>query len=349
MADKMRAIAKTAPGPGAECIELPIPEITEDEVLIKVVYGAICGTDIHRYVWNDSAKNDPRSKDRFPRILGHEFAGEIVQVGNRVRGWKTGDRVTAETHVPCGQCHLCRTGNSYNCLNLHGFKNGVFAEYAVVDAASLVRIPDTISYREAATFEPFTVGVHAIESTEVFGRTVLVTGAGPIGLYVMKLAMLNGARQVIVTDLSEYRRELARKLGADYVLDAADNDLENKIRDLTDHMGAEIVAECSGANMAMRLALDTICKCGTLLMLGMTSEPLTVDVNRDIITKGTVIKGIYGRRIFDNWETTLNLTGSGKVELSEFITHEFSMFEEFKQAFELAAGGKSGKIVLFTT
>ena len=341
----MKALAKTKPGPGASVIDVEVPETEDGEVLVKVRNCAICGTDTHRYYWSGAARNDARSKDRFPRILGHEFSGEIVKLGAGVKDYSIGDRVTAETHVPCGKCSLCRSGRSYNCLDLKGFKNGVFAEYAVINASSLIRLPDDLPFRTAATLEPFCVAVHAVSGVDLLGKSVLITGAGPIGLYVLKLAVLKGASKIIVSDTSSYHRELAARMGAGVCLDAKAPEVFDVIMKETGGFGAEVVFECSGSTKAVRLGFDALRKCGLYLMLGMADEPFELNINSDIITKAAEIRGIYGREIFNSWVTALSLLESGSIEISDVITHDYKLFNHYEEAFDLAHEGLSGKIV----
>lgn len=346
MEDKkmMWAVAKVGPSHGAALIKIPVPSPDADEVLVKISACAICGTDVHRYQWQ-GMKNDPRARDAFPRVLGHEFCGEVIALGSKVEGIELGQRVTSETHVPCGKCFLCKSGNGHNCQNLHGFKNGVFSEYAVIPSKTLIKIPDSISDDVAATLEPFSVAVHAMEYSNVFGDTVLITGAGPIGLYTILLAKAAGASRIYVTDISAYRRNHAVKAGADVVLDPEVEDIAHYIRSETDGLGVGTVFETSGSRSAFASAFDAVRKCGTMVVVGLPSEPLTIDITKYFVYKSLHIHGVYGRTIFKSWETALHLLASGRVETESLITHRFNLFNEYEKAFSLAEQGKAGKIV----
>lgn len=340
----MRAVAKTKPGMGAELIWMPVPLPAPDEVLIKIRSCAICGTDVSRYYWR-GMKNDPRARDAFPRVLGHEFCGTVVAMGNRVEGVQTGERVTSETHVPCGECFLCKSGNGHNCQNLHGFKNGVFSEYAVIPAKTLIKVPDTVSDEVAATLEPFSVAVHAMEYADVLGDTVLITGAGPIGLYAIQLAKAAGAARIYASDVSTFRRELAAAAGADVVLDPTQENVAERVVNETDGLGAGIVFETSGNATAFSGALDAIRKCGTLVVVGLPSAPMMIDVSKYIVHKSLHIHGVYGRSIFRSWERALQLLATGRVPVGDVITHRLQLMDEYEKGFALAAEGKSGKVV----
>lgn len=340
----MKAVAKTEPGLGAELIRLPVPTPKPDEVLVKIGACAVCGTDVNRYYWK-GMKNDPRAKDAFPRVLGHEFCGTVAALGSSVKGIRLGERVTAETHVPCGECFLCRSGNAHNCQNLHGFRNGVFSEYAVIPAKTLIRVPEGMPDEVAATLEPFSVAVHAMEYADVLGDTALITGAGPIGLYAIRLARAAGASRVYASDVSAYRRELAAAAGADAVWDPVREDVASAVMQETGGLGVGTVFETSGSEAAFGSALDAVRKCGTLVIIGIPSAPLTIDVGKYIVHKSLHIHGVYGRSIFRSWERALQLLSSGKVDTQSVITHRLRLAEDFEEAFALAAGGMSGKIV----
>ncbi|HEY8345243.1 MAG TPA: alcohol dehydrogenase catalytic domain-containing protein [Bacillota bacterium] len=342
----MKAVVKTKKERGAEYMDLPIPKYGPKDVLIKVKACAICGTDIHMYQWNKWAQeNMERSYGPLPRILGHEVSGEVVEVGAQVTKVKPGDVVAAETHIPCGQCFLCRTGKEYNCLNLTRFKDGVFSEYAVIPEYSAETVPTNISPEMACLFEPFGVAVHATSKVRMVGDSVFIIGAGPVGLFCTLLAREMGASRVIVSDVSEYRLGLAEKAGADYVFNPNQVDIVKEVYKLTDMNGAGIVIETSGNVVATKQGFEALRKCGSVVMVGLPSKPLELNAGSDIVWKGATVYGSYGRDNFTSWEIAKNLLGNKRVDLTPFITHRFG-FKDFQEALELAEAGNTGKVLL---
>lgn len=344
---RMKAVAKTGPVPGAEVIELDVPRPMPDEVLVRITTCAICGTDVHRYQWNESARSGPGGSGPFPRILGHEFCGTVAALGERVDNLQIGDRITAETHRPCGKCWQCRNGYSFNCGQLRGFRGGIFAQYAVIPASLAVKVPACITDEAAATLEPFGVAVHAMECADVAGDCVLVTGAGPIGIYAVKLARAFGASTVIASDISAYRREMAAAAGADILIDPSHDDIIAASRN--ERGGVGTVFECSGNTAAIVSALDAMRKCGTMLMMGLPSDKLELDVGKHIVYKAARIIGVYGRSIFRSWDTALSLLSSGRAEIDSVITHRLSLFGDYEEGFSRAERGEAGKVVFHLT
>lgn len=344
--ETMRVIAKTGPARGASVIELPVPVPEKDELLVRINACAICGTDIHDYTWNEQGKAFfAQGGNHYPRIMGHEFAGQVIALGEEVTGFSIGDRITAETHLPCGKCYQCRNGNSYNCENLRGFKAGVFSEYAVISEKLAVHVPDSFSDDEASTLEPFGVAVHAMKNVDVTGDTALVLGGGPIGIYLVMLLKAMGASLIAVSEISEYRRDMALKAGADIVIDPRDEDVASIVRKLTGGLGAGTVFDASGNVNAIRSGFDALRKCGTVVMVSLPSEPLILDVAKDIVLKAASIYGVYGREIMTSWDKAIGLISSGAVDIRPVITHNLSLFEEYDKGFKLASGGQSGKVV----
>ena len=345
---KMMAIVKTKRGKGCEYLEVPVPqEVGPDEALIKVHSMAICGTDIHAYVWNEWAQNNfEKAYSGFPRIMGHEFAGEVVKIGSLVDNIKVGDRICCETHIPCGKCYLCRTGNAYNCVNIKRFKDGVYGEYALVPASLCMTLADNMDWDQGTVMEPFSVATHATSQVRVVGDTVLVVGAGPIGLFTIQCAKAMGASQIFASDVSEYRRNLAITAGATIALDPTQCDVVEEVKKATDGLGAGTVFETSGNVGAIKQGFEALRKCGHMVMVGLPSKPLVLDAANDIVWKGAVIHGIHGKEEFLSWEISKGLISSGRVDVMPMITHRFKM-SEFEEAFELAAAGKTGKVVLY--
>ena len=344
---KVKAIVKTKAESGAEYTTFEIPGMGPRDVLVKVKACAICGTDVHIYDWNEwAAGNFFRAYGKLPRVLGHEFAGEIVEVGRDVTKVKKGDRVSAETHISCGKCFLCRTGKQYNCQNIKRFKTGVFAEYAVIPEFSAEKIPDSIPYHIAALFEPFGVSVHAASYVRLVGDTVAVIGSGPIGLFCIVLAKAMGASTIIATDVSDYRLSLAEKAGADYLLNPTTTDVVSEAIKITGGLGTGVVFETSGNVKAMKQGFEVLRKCGAYVMVGLPSEPLVLDAGADIAWKGAVVYGIHGRDTFTTWEIAKNLLVAKTVDLEPFITHQMP-FSEFEEAFNLCKQQQTGKVILY--
>jgi threonine 3-dehydrogenase len=344
---KMRAIVKTKPEIGAEYLEVDVPVVGAGEVLVKVRACAICGTDIHIYQWNNwAAANVPRAYGGLPRIMGHEFCGDVVEVGPNVTKVKVGDRIAAETHIPCGQCFLCRTGKQFNCQNVRRFKNGVFAEYALIPEFSAEKIPHDIPYEVAALFEPFGVAVHGASHVRMVGDTVSVIGVGPIGIFCIVMAKIMGASTIFASDISDYRLSLAKIAGADYILNPNKEDVVSKIKGLTEGLGVGVVFETSGNVRGAKQGFEMLRKSGSYVMIGLPSEPLVLDAGSDIVWKGANVYGIHGRDNFTTWEIAKNLLTKNKIDLKHFVTHRFK-FEEFKKAFDLCQIGETGKVILF--
>jgi threonine 3-dehydrogenase len=343
---RVKAIVKTKEARGAEYSIFELPEIGPKDVLVKVKACALCGTDLHIYEWNEWAtKNFIQSYGPLPRVLGHEFSGEVVEIGSQVKKVKPGDRVSAETHIACGLCFLCRTGNAYNCQNLTRFKTGVFGEYAVIPEFSAEKIPEGIPYNIAAMFEPFGVAVHGVSLTRMMGDSVAVIGCGSIGLFSILLAKATGAFRIIASDVSDFRLSLAKKMGADVVLNPTKGDVVEQVKEMTEGLGAGIVIESSGNAKAMKQGFEMLRKCGFYVMIGLPSERLVLDAGADIIWKGATIYGVYGRETFKTWEIAKNLLIDKKVDIEPVITHQFS-FEKFEEAFRLAISGQTGKVIL---
>jgi len=343
----MMAVVKMKKERGAEYSEVPVPEVGPDEVLIRVRAAAICGTDIHTYQWNAWAQaNVEKAYSALPRIMGHEFSGDVVKIGSLVTNTKIGDRVCCETHLACGECYQCKTGDSYNCQNIRRFKNGIYADYALVPAACLVKIPDTMTYDQASVMEPFSVATHSISKVQMVGETVCVVGAGPIGLFIVKIAKAMGAVKVFVSDVSEYRLNLAKQSGADYVFNPSECNVVNEVKNLTEGLGCGVVFDTSGNVKAIKQGFQVLRKCGFMVMVGLPSEDLVLDASDDIVWKAATVYGIHGREIFKSWEISKNLIGSGIVKIDDLLTHRFKM-SEFKKGFELAEAGITGKILFY--
>jgi threonine 3-dehydrogenase len=344
MKGNMKALRKMTPGPGLEMQDVPIPAIKSNEVLIKVYKRAICGTDLHIYKWDEWSQN--RLKP--PVTTGHEFYGEIVEAGKDVRHYKVGDIVTAEMHIVCNQCFQCRTGNAHLCENvviLGVDGDGCFADYIAVPESNLWRVPKGIDPEFAAIYDPFGNAVHTVMAGPTVGKAFLILGGGPIGIAAIPVCKAAGASLVLVSEVMPFRQELARKMGADRVIDPAKENVEEVVRSLTNGQGVDAVLEMSGHPAAIAQGFRCIRKNGRYSLLGIPAKPLSLDLAKDIIFPGITVQGINGRRMYETWYQMDALLVSGKVDLKPLITHHFKM-AEFKKAFEIGLSGNAGKIIL---
>ncbi len=344
MTGKMKALRKMKPGPGLEMQQVPIPAIKGNEVLIKVRKRAICGTDLHIYKWDEWSQN----RIKPPVTTGHEFYGEIVEAGADVRHYKAGDLVTAEMHVVCNQCFQCRTGNAHLCENvviLGVDGDGCFADYLAVPESNLWRVPKGIDPEWAAIYDPFGNAVHTVMAGATVGKTFLILGGGPIGIAAIPVCKAAGASLVLVSEVMPFRQELARKMGADRVIDPTRESVEEVVRALTGGQGVDAVLEMSGHPAAIAQGFRSIRKNGRYSLLGIPAKPLSLDLAKDIIFPGVTVQGINGRRMFETWYQMDALLVSGKVDLKPLITHRFKM-ADFAQAFEIGLSGNAGKIIL---
>lgn len=341
-AGTMRALAKTHPGPGAELIERPIPTPGPGEVLLRVESASICGTDLHLFTWDDWAAENLVP----PRILGHELAGTVAATGSGVTRVREGDLVGVESHLFCWECAQCRRGEMHLCRDLRVIgvhTDGGFAERVVIPEANAIE-SNGLDPAVVALQEPMGNAVHAAFVEPIEGRSVLVTGCGPIGLCAVGIAKTAGASLVIATDTEPFRLELARAMGADLALDGSDPATEHRILEATGGDGVEVVLEMSGAAVALDQALRVITRGGRISLLGIFGEPPRVDLSERVIMQGLRLYGIYGRRIYDTWERTQALLRGG-LDVSPIITHRLPL-AEWERAFELIESRHAGKVVL---
>jgi len=339
----MRALAKTHAGPGAELIERPAPAPAAGEVLLRVDAASICGTDLHLYTWDEWAAENLVP----PRILGHELAGTVIGTGAGVTRVREGDLVGVESHLFDWTCAQCQRGDMHLCRNLRVIgvhTDGGFAEQVVIPEANAIE-SNGLDAAVVALQEPMGNAVHAAFAEPIEGRTVLVTGCGPIGLCAVGIARAAGAALVIATDTEAYRLELARTMGADLALDAVDPSTQDRVFEETGGDGVEVVLEMSGASAALDAALRVITRGGRVSLLGIFSEAVPVELSDLVIQKGVRLHGIYGRRIYDTWERTQALLRSGALDVSPIITHRLTL-DEWEQAFDLVASRHAGKVVL---
>lgn len=338
----MKALSKLRPEPGIWLTEVAEPEPGPNDIKIKIHKTAICGTDVHIDTWDAWAqKTIP-----VPMVVGHEYAGEIVAVGQEVRGYAVGDRVTGEGHITCRHCRNCRAGRRHLCRNTIGVgvnRPGCFAEYLVIPAVNAFLIPDGISDDLAAIFDPFGNAVHTALSFDLVGEDVLISGAGPIGIMAAAVCRHVGARHVVITDLNDYRLDLAKRMGATRTVNVGREDLRGVMQELGMTEGFDVGLEMSGAAPAFRTLLDVMNHGGKVAMLGIPPADTAVDWNL-IIFKGLIIKGIYGREMYETWYKMAALVQSG-LDLAPVITHRFSV-DDFRQGFDIMRSGHSGKVVL---
>ena len=338
----MKALSKLKAEPGIWMTDAPKPEVGHNDLLIKIRKTAICGTDVHIYKWDEwASKTIPT-----PMVVGHEYVGEVVDMGQEVRGFKVGDRVSGEGHITCGHCRNCRAGRVHLCRNTTGVgvnREGAFAEYLVIPAFNAFKIPDNISDELASIFDPFGNAVHTALSFDLVGEDVLITGAGPIGIMAAAVAKHVGARHVVITDVNEYRLDLARKMGASRAVNVANEKLEDVMKELGMTEGFDIGLEMSGVPSAFNSMLNNMNHGGKIAMLGIPPSDMAVNWNQ-VIFKGLVIKGIYGREMFETWYKMASLIQSG-LDLNPIITHQYSV-DDFQAGFDMMISGQSGKVIL---
>lgn len=340
----MKAVTKVCRGFGAELEMVPIPKIKENEVLINVKATSICGTDVHIYKWDEWSQGRVNP----PYIFGHEFAGEIVEVGANVTNFHVGDFVSAETHIVCGKCLQCLTGDYHICndTKIIGVDtNGCFAEYVALPAANLWKNPPSMPYDVASVQEPMGNAVHTVLSGDVTGKTVAVIGCGPIGIMAVGVSKAAGASQIIAFDLNDYRLSLAKKMGATTIINSKSDDALKAVSKLTDDNGVDVVCEMSGHPIAIDQAFKMVTNGGRISILSLPVKPVQIDVTNDIVFKGIQVHGITGRKMYSTWQQVSRLLKSGQVDVTPMITHHLKL-EEFEKGFDLMIQGECGKVVL---
>ncbi|HZX22498.1 MAG TPA: L-threonine 3-dehydrogenase [Woeseiaceae bacterium] len=338
----MKALVKKLAEPGIWLEDIPEPEVGHNDVLIEVSRTAICGTDIHIYQWDDWAKKTIP----VPMAVGHEFCGRIVEVGSEVRGLEPGDRVSAEGHITCGVCRNCRAGRRHLCINTVGVgvnRPGAFAEYISVPAFNVFKLPEAITDDMAAILDPLGNATHTALSFDLVGEDVIITGAGPIGIMAVAICRYAGARHVVITDVNDYRLDLARQMGASMTLNVTRDSIDDAMAALGMTEGFDVGMEMSGQPSALRELLRVMHHGGRVALLGIPPEDTAVDWNQ-IIFKGLMVKGIYGREMFETWYKMSSMLQSG-LDVGPIITHHFAL-ADYGEAFETMASGRSGKVVL---
>jgi len=338
----MRAIAKLKPEVGIWMDDVPTPDIGPNDLLIKIEKTAICGTDIHIYNWDEWSQ----ATIPVPMVIGHEFMGVVADKGSAVSGYSIGDRVSGEGHVTCGDCRNCRAGKRHLCRNTVGIgvnRQGAFAEYLSLPAFNAFKLADDIPDEVASFFDPFGNAVHTALSFDLVGEDVLITGAGPIGCMAAAICQHVGARFVVVTDVNDYRLELARKLGATRTINVTKESIRDAMSDLGMREGFDVGLEMSGNPTAFRDMIDTMNHGGRIGILGIPPSECSIDWSQ-VIFKGLILKGIYGREMFESWYKMAAMLQGG-LDVSPIFTHTFPA-ESFQEGFEIMRSGKSGKVVL---
>jgi threonine 3-dehydrogenase len=338
----VKALVKKEAAPGIWLEDVPEPKIGHNDVLIEIGKTAICGTDMHIYNWDAWA----RKTIPVPMAVGHEYSGRIVDVGSEVRGFKAGDRVSGEGHITCGYCRNCRAGRRHLCRNTVGVgvnRPGAFAQYLAIPADNAFKLPDSITDDVASILDPFGNATHTALAFNMVGEDVLITGAGPIGVMAVAIARFVGARYVVITDINDYRLELAKKMGATRAINVQRESLDQAMKDLGMQEGFDVGLEMSGNAAAFRDLLRTMHHGGSVAILGIPPDETAIDWNQ-VIFKGLTLKGIYGREMFETWYKMASLLQSG-LTLEPIITHHLPV-QEYAQAFNIMGSGRSGKVIM---
>jgi threonine 3-dehydrogenase len=338
----VKALVKAHAEPGLTVEDVPVPAIGRDDVLIRVLRTGVCGTDLHIYEWDGWA----RANVKVPMVIGHEFVGEVVDTGADVRDLRDGDLVSGEGHLVCGRCRNCMAGRRVQCAHTKGVgvnHPGAFAEYIALPATNVWRHPPGIDLDVAAIFDPFGNAVHTALTFPVLGEDVLITGAGPIGLMAAIVARHAGARYVVITDVSEYRLDLAKRIGVTVAADVTRTTTADAMRELGMREGFDVGFEMSGKPAALRDMLASMTHGGKIAILGLPAEEFGIDWAH-LVTNMVTIKGIYGRQMFETWYEMSVLIQSG-LDISPVITHRFDA-ADFEQAFATVRGAQCGKVVL---
>ncbi len=341
----MKSIIKPTAGAGAEVRDMPVPVPGDNDVLVKVKATTICGTDVHIYTWDEWSSK----RIKPPMIFGHEFSGEVVETGKNVTNIKSGDYVSAETHIACGHCYQCRVGQKHLCENVRILGvdvNGAFAEYVSIPEENAWKNDASLPPEIAAMQEPFGNAVHATLIEDVSGKTVSVFGAGPIGIMSAMVARASGATKIFVVEPHSFRRELAKKIGFEYTIDPTAVNPVEYILDMTDGVGVDVFLEMSGSQKGIEQGIRSTRKGGRVSFLGIPKGQITFDFAEDIVFRGIKMYGINGRLMFDTWFRVKGFLDSGIVDLSPLITHKFT-FDDVDAAMNLLVNREAAKIVLY--
>ena len=345
MSETMLAVVKPEARAGAEIREVKLPRFGRTDVLVKVKVASVCGTDLHIYNW------DPWAQGRIhpPLIPGHEFCGEVAAVGDEVTSVKEGDFVSAEMHVACGKCLQCRIGQAHICQNVRIIgidADGAFAEYVTIPESNIWKLDPAIPQEYASILDPLGNAVHTVLAGDIASKTIAITGCGPIGLFAIAVARACGATQVFAIEVNQYRREIAKQMNADFVLDPTKDDVRSIVMDHTGGLGVDVLCEMAGHKDAIRLGFDILRRGGRVSLLGIPSRPVEFDLANDIIFKGATVQGINGRKMFETWYQMTALLKSGKLDLHPVITNRLAM-RDFSHGMDMLNSGKASKILLY--
>ena len=338
----MWALVKDRRDVGITMKRVPIPKLGTNDVKIKIRRTAICGTDVHIYQWNKWAQHTIDTG----RVIGHEYVGEIVEVGAGVRGFKVGDMVSGEGHITCGKCRNCLEGHKENCRNAKGVgvnRDGAFAEYLVIPWVNVWPCNPQIPEEMYAIFDPFGNATHTALSYDVLGEDVLIAGAGPIGCMAAAIVKFAGARHVVVTDFNQYRLDMAKKLGATTIVNLNDEKLEDVMEKIGMQEGFDVGLEMSGSPAALNSMIHNMKHGGNIALLGLQETDTVVDLET-VIFNGLNIRGIYGRKVWDTWYKMTTMLQAG-LDISPIITHHFDA-RDYEKGFEAMISGQSGKVIL---
>jgi threonine 3-dehydrogenase len=338
----VKALVKKQAAPGIWLEEMPPPQIGPNDVLIKIAKTAICGTDMHIFNWDEWA----RKTIPVPMAVGHEYCGRIVELGSEVRGLRVGDRVSGEGHITCGHCRNCRAGRRHLCRNAIGVgvnRPGAFAEYLAIPAENAFKLPDSISDDIAAILDPFGNATHTALAFNMVGEDVLITGAGPIGIMAVGIARFVGARHVVITDVNDFRLDLAQQMGATRAVNVQRETIDQTMSALGMQEGFDVGLEMSGNMTALRDLLRTMHHGGAVALLGIPPQEEAIDWTQ-VIFKGLTLKGIYGREMFETWYKMASLLQSG-LSLQPLITHHLPI-QDYREAFAIMGSGRAGKVIL---
>jgi len=338
----MKALVKTERKKGLWLQEVPVPIPGADEVLIKIQKTAICGTDLHIYNWDEWSQNTIKT----PLVVGHEFAGVIEELGSLVKGFKVGDVVSGEGHIVCGACRNCLAGRQHLCPNTEGVgihRAGAYAEYLVIPATNVWLANPKIPTDQLAYFDPLGNAVHTALSFDVVGEDVLITGAGPIGLMAIPIAKHAGARHVVITDVNDYRLNLAKEMGATRAVNVMHEELSEVQKELDMKEGFDVALEMSGSPAAFNQLLDNVRVGSRVALLGILPKDTKIDWGKAIFNSLT-FKCIYGREMYETWYKMSSMLLSG-MDVSKVLTHRFN-FKDFEKGFEVMNSGQCGKVIL---
>ena len=338
----MKALVKKYAEPGIWMEDVPMPEVGVNDVLIKIWKVAICGTDLHIYNWDQWSQNTIKT----PMTIGHEYVGEIVKMGSGVKNYKIGDRVTGEGHIACGHCRNCRRGREHICENSIGVgvnRNGAFAEYLSIPASNVVKVDSRIPDDFVAIMDPFGNATHTALSFPVLGEDVLITGAGLIGTMATAICKFAGARNVVVTDLSEYRLDIAKKMGATVCINPTKGQSVANTMHEMGLKGFDVGLEMSGSAVALREMIDSMYSGSKIALLGIQPDNAQIPWSK-VIFNALTLKGIYGREMWETWYKMEQMLISG-LDLSPVITHRFA-FDDFQKGFDVMKSGQCGKVLL---